>query len=81
MLDPPARKRALRVFGERLRKERKQRRLTQRQLAVLVGMPRSQISHFERGARDPSILSARSLARGLGISLSELLMGLGLGLP
>lgn len=41
-------------FGERLRELRKQKKLTQKQLAALIGVKNSVISFYEMGEHTPS---------------------------
>jgi len=43
------------TFGERLRKAREKKRLTQYQLADLMNVNQITISTWERGTREPSI--------------------------
>ena len=42
-------------FGDRLRKLRKERKLTQKELATLIGVKNSVISFYEVGDRTPSL--------------------------
>ena len=60
------------TFGERLRKLRKQRGLTQDQLAELAGMNGRHLSRFETGAIEPPVRTVRRLAEALGLALEEL---------
>lgn len=52
---------------------RAKKRLTQRQLALAVGVDQRTISHIEKGIRKPSINLAIRLAKEFDISLDELL--------
>jgi transcriptional regulator with XRE-family HTH domain len=56
-----------------VRRRREELGLTQEELADLSGLTPNYIGAIELGKRDPSVSSMRSLARGLGISLAELL--------
>lgn len=60
-------------FGERLRQLRKERDLTQDDLAALIGVTRGQIGHLETGTRGLSAADATKLARALNVSLAELI--------
>ena len=59
-------------FGERLRRLRKERNLTQEQMAVRFGIDRSFISDVERGSRSISLHTLEVVAIGMNMSLSEL---------
>lgn len=61
------------LLGERIRALRERQQLTQADLARLSGLSRSQILLLERGDRAPTIVTVASVARALGVSLSELL--------
>ncbi len=60
-------------FGERLRQLRKERNLTQKQLADLIGVKNSVISFYEVGERTPSLEAVVKLARVLHVSADTLL--------
>lgn len=60
-------------FGERLRKLRKERNLTQKQLATLIGVKNSVISFYEVGDRTPSPEVLKKLAVALHVSADTLL--------
>lgn len=62
-------------FGQRLKTLRKQRNLTQKQLAELIGTQNSIISFYEVGDRIPSPEIIVKLARTLHVS-SDYLLGL-----
>ena len=61
------------VFKERLRAARELRKLSQPELAKLVGMPPSSISHFEGGGRKPSFDNLQRLATALEVTTDYLL--------
>lgn len=63
-------------FGERLRALRKQKKLTQKQLAALIGVKNSIISFYEVGDRFPSPEIIIKLSRVLGVS-TDFLLGVG----
>ncbi len=60
-------------FGERLRQLRKERNLTQKQLATLIGVKNSVISFYEVGDRTPSLEVIIKLSKALHISTDTLL--------
>lgn len=60
-------------FGERLKTLRKERNLTQKQLATLIGVKNSVISFYEVGDRTPSPEVLKKLALALHVSADTLL--------
>lgn len=60
-------------FGKRLRKLRKEKGLTQKQLASLIGVRNSVISFYELGDRIPSPEVIRKLSATLHVSADYLL--------
>ena len=60
-------------LGERIRKLRKKRGWTQVEMAEKVGIDRSFLADVERGKRNISILNVELIAKGLRVSLSQLL--------
>lgn len=62
-------------FGNRLRELRKQKKLTQKQLASLIGVRNSIISFYEVGDRSPSPEIIVKLSTTLGVS-SDYLLGI-----
>ena len=60
-------------FGDRLRQLQKDRKLTQQQLADLIGVKNSVISFYEVGERTPSPDVLRKLALALHVSTDFLL--------
>ena len=61
-------------FGQRLKSLRKQRNLTQKQLAELIGTQNSIISFYEVGDRIPSPEIIVKLARTLHVSSAYLVV-------
>ncbi|MCW3462061.1 helix-turn-helix domain-containing protein [Chitinophaga nivalis] len=55
-------------FGEKLRKLRKGKKLSMRQLALLADIDHSQIRKIEIGAISPTVPTLYSLAEALGIT-------------
>ncbi len=64
-------------FGNRVRELRKVKGLSQEAFASLCGLDRTYISGIERGVRNVSLVNISLIAESLGISLSELMQGLG----
>ena len=61
-------------FGERLRKAREDKGLSQQDLATRAGIQASAVSHFELGRRLPSFDNIRRLADALNVT-SDFLLG------
>jgi len=66
----------LKILGESISSLRKKQGLTQEQLAERSGLDSTYISGIERGVRNPSFKSLVCLAKGFGISVSEMCEGL-----
>lgn len=64
----------LSAIGETLRAVRKERNLTLRQVAEGSHISVSYLAEIERGEKDPSSRVLESVAGGLGIETSELLI-------
>jgi ribosome-binding protein aMBF1 (putative translation factor) len=64
-------------LGKRVRALRLDRGWTQEELAHRSGLNRSYMSEVERGRSDVSLSTLQKIARPLGISLAELLTGIG----
>jgi len=62
-------------FPDRLTALRKNKALTQRELAEAVEMSLIQIGRYETGASQPSLEAIRKLAVALGVSANELVFG------
>jgi transcriptional regulator with XRE-family HTH domain len=60
-------------FGVRLARLRKNRGLTQAQLAAAAGVTQANISYYENGARDPTASTIAILSRALRVSTDVLL--------
>jgi transcriptional regulator with XRE-family HTH domain len=60
-------------FGLRLRSLRKRRAMTQVELADYLGLRRTYVSDLERGKRNVSLLTLEIIAKGFGLSVSQLL--------
>ena len=66
-------KKFLNQLGERIRRLREERELTQQQLGDKCDLHRAYIGSVERGERNVSILNLREIARALRINLADLL--------
>lgn len=60
-------------LGQRIRAERKSRRLTQEALAEAVGISLSFLGHIERGSRKASVETLVGISNALGVSMDSLL--------
>ena len=69
----PVNKKLLKQFGDRVRRLRTTRGLTQEQLAELTGFHRTYIGMIERGERNLSLTNIATFAETLELSISELL--------
>jgi DNA-binding XRE family transcriptional regulator len=65
---------SLRGFGSRLRQLRRDRNLTQMQMARRFGMDRSYISEVERGRKSISLVTLELIALGFRMSLSDVMV-------
>ena len=64
------------AIGARLRERRRTEQRSQREVAAAAGIRQATLSHYERGGRDLSVLTALRLAAALGTSLPALVQGL-----
>lgn len=62
-------------FGKRLRRLRKAKKLTARELGEKIGAAESTVIGYEGGARSPNHEKLRSLSNALGVSTDFLLHG------
>ena len=60
-------------FGKKLKEVRLKKKLSQGDVAKILGVHRSYISGLERGRRNPSLLTVQKVAKALGINAKELL--------
>ena len=61
------------VFGKNVRGLRRQRKLTQEQLAFEAEIDLTYMGGIERGKRNPSLLVMARIAEALGVQLPKLL--------
>lgn len=62
-------------FGQRLRKLREERSLSQRELAERTGLETAQVSRYERGLVMPNAENLIDIARFLRVGVAKLLLG------
>ena len=62
-------------FNEKLQQLRKQKEITQEELAVAIYVSRTAISKWESGRGYPSIDSLKALSNFFGVTIDELLSG------
>ncbi len=67
-------KEILEVFGKRLKTLRKERKMTQEELADKLGLHNSYIGLLERGERIPSLLTLDKIAKYFGVKPADLIM-------
>lgn len=60
-------------FNENLRRARLEKKLTQQQVADLLGVAKSTYCQYETGASEPNILRLKKLAKILGTNIDSLL--------
>jgi len=60
-------------FGDKLRELRKQKGLSQEDLALKSGLHRTYISDIERGSRNLSLKNIDKIAKALGLPTKSLL--------
>ena len=63
----------IKCFGASVQKLRSGLRISQEQLAERANLHRTYIADIERGARNPTLLTIKKLAKGLGVSAADLL--------
>lgn len=61
------------MFADKLKELRKERQLTQQQLADKLGVSRSAIAMWERGEREPNFETAEAIADTFNIRLDMLI--------
>jgi len=60
-------------FGKKLREVRLKRKLSQGDIARILGVHRSYISGLERGRRNPSLLTVQKVAKALNVNPKDLI--------
>ncbi len=64
-------------LGARVAYLRKSKKMSQLDLSLEAGVTKNYICDLEHGRRNPSLLTLEKIAKGLGVSVDELLKGLG----
>lgn len=59
-------------IGEKIRKYREEKNITQEDLALSAGLNRAYIGYIERGERNPSTETIAKIAKALKIQIHEL---------
>ena len=67
-------KEIMEVFGKRLKQLRKERKMTQEELAEKLSLHNSYIGLLERGERIPSLITLDKIAKYFGVKSSDLIM-------
>lgn len=62
-----------RLMGQRVKKLRKERKLTQIELAVIVNISPVYMGYIENGRRRPSLKTLERIARALKVKAKDLL--------
>ena len=60
-------------FANNLRKYRKEKRMSQTELASFLGLSQRTISHYENGSAEPSLQNLFEICNTLHVSADELL--------
>ena len=60
-------------FGCRVKELRTKNKLTQEQFAQKTGLHKNYIGMVERGERNPSLINIQIIAKGLNVTISELM--------
>lgn len=58
---------------KRIKEFREMAKMSQAELAVLLGVTQNTISNYERGEREPSIENLKQMAKIFGVSVDELI--------
>jgi transcriptional regulator with XRE-family HTH domain len=64
-----------RTFGRRIRELRRKRKWSQEEFAYRIRMDTSYLSELENGKKEPCLTRIQRIAKGFGISISELMRG------
>ncbi len=61
------------IFGQRVKKLRQSKKITQDQFAKLCNLHKNYIGMIERGERNPSLINIEIIACAFDVSISELM--------
>lgn len=56
-------------IGERIKKEREQCGMTQKQLALVAGVTQRCVSHYELGQREPQFVAIGKIMEAMGFQM------------
>lgn len=60
-------------FSKKIKEVRLKKKMSQGDVAKILGVHRSYISGLERGVRNPSLLTVQKIAKALVVSIKEIL--------
>lgn len=60
------------LFGERVRELRKEKEISQEELADRAGVHRTYVGMIERGEKNITIVNIQKIAKALGVGIREL---------
>ncbi|MDP3093868.1 MAG: helix-turn-helix transcriptional regulator [bacterium] len=63
----------IKKFGKRIREIRLKKKMSQGDVAEILGVHRTYISSMERGLRNPSLLTIKKFAQAFGIKTKDML--------
>ena len=66
----------LAAFGKLVRQRRNALSISQEELGYRSGLDRTYISGIERGTRNPTLTALMAIAKGLGLTVSEVVQNL-----
>ncbi len=66
----------IKKFGERVKKLRLQKNMSQEKFALQISMDRTYLASVESGKRNISLENISKIANGFGITLEELFKGI-----
>jgi len=69
------------AMGKRIRQERERQKMTQAELAAMIGRSTSFCGHLERGSRIPSLETLVRASQALGMSLQYMVLGTAVAAP
>lgn len=61
------------IFGKRVKRVRKQMKISQEELAEKIGISRNHMGRIERGEGNTSLVKASKIAKALKVKSSQLL--------
>ncbi len=59
-------------FGQRVRELRVSKKMSQGDLAKILGVHRTYVSGIERGLRNPSLLTLKKISKALDVNISDI---------